>query len=344
MTFNKYNNKGLSGLYNLGNTCFINACMQIISHTYELNELFPSHHAISFNKTPETMLFLEWNKLRQILWSSNCIIRPEKFIKTVHLLAEYKNINIFTGYSQNDLPEFLIFIINSFHVSISRKVSIKINGFIKNEKDKIALKCFEMIKEFYSKEYSEIWNLFYAIHISEIKSSINDEIFSIKPEPYFIINLPIPAKITLPTLYDCFDLYTENELLDGDNKWYNEKTQEKESVYKKNYFWSFPNILIIDLKRFNSNNMKNQKLVLFDIYNLNLSKYSVGYNNNSYIYELYGICNHTGNVMNGHYTSYIKNSNGKWYHFNDDVISEMLNINAIITPNAYCFFYRKKQL
>ena len=36
--YEKYANNGLTGLANLGNSCYLNACMQIISHTYELSD------------------------------------------------------------------------------------------------------------------------------------------------------------------------------------------------------------------------------------------------------------------------------------------------------------------
>ena len=157
-----------------------------------------------------------------------------------------------------------------------------------------------------------------------------------------MINLSIPTGNKSPSLIDCFDLYVEGEVLDGDNAWYNEATKLKQNVQKKLSYWSLPTILVIDIKRFNAQNRKNQILVTFPLENFDLSKYVVGYKKESYVYDLYGICNHSGGVHGGHYTAFVKNANGKWYEFNDTIVTEIMDTNKLITPKAYCFFYRKK--
>jgi ubiquitin C-terminal hydrolase len=217
-----------------------------------------------------------------------------------------------------------------------------IDGTIKSDTDKIAVQCFEMTKRMFSKEYSEIWQMFYGIHVSQIISiDESGEVLSSSPEPYCIINLSIPQDNKNPSLLDCFDLYVQGEKLEGENAWFNEATNEKQSVYKKIIYWSLPEILIIDLKRFNNKNNKNQMLITFPLENLDLSKYVIGYKKESYIYDLYGICNHSGSVSGGHYTSFVKNANGKWYHFNDTSVAEVSNLSYLISPKAYCLFYRK---
>jgi ubiquitin C-terminal hydrolase len=105
-----------------------------------------------------------------------------------------------------------------------------------------------------------------------------------------------------------------------------------------------PSILVIDIKRFNHKNQKNQMLITFPLENFDLSNYVIGYKKDSYIYDLYGICNHSGGVHGGHYTAFVKNANGKWYHFNDTNVSEVGLIESIISPKAYVLFYRKKQI
>jgi ubiquitin carboxyl-terminal hydrolase 2/21 len=345
MNIDKYKNSGLSGLANLGNTCFINSCMQVLSHTYELNSLLEAEtYKRRLQNKYESALLLEWDELRKLLWSKNCIVSPNKFLKIIQIIAGKKNMELFTGYSQNDLPEFLLFVVDCFHTSLSREIKMNITGNVENETDKVAVKCFEMIKNMYSKDYSEIWNIFYAVSVSEIVSLETGKQLKITPEPYFMIDLPIPINNKSPTLIDCFEKYIEGEVLDGDNAWYNEETKQKENIRKKITFWSFPNILVIDFKRFNAMNQKNQILIDFPLNDLDLSKYVIGYKKKSYMYDLYGVCNHSGSVFGGHYTAYIKNANGKWYNFNDTSVQEIplsLN-NSIISPKSYCLFYRKR--
>jgi ubiquitin C-terminal hydrolase len=319
--------------------------MQVISHTYELNQLLDKEiYKKRLKNIYDSALLIEWDNLRKMLWKENSIVSPNKFIKIVQKLAHTKKQDLFTGYEQNDLPEFLIFIIDCFHNSLSREVNMSIQGTPENDRDKIALLCFEKIKQMYSKDYSEIWNIFYGIHISQLSSVETNEIISMTPEPFFIINLPIPENNKSPSLLDCFDLYTQGEILDGDNRVFNENTGEKDAAKKNLVFWSLPTIMVIDIKRFNASNKKNQMLVDFPLSELNLSKYVIGYNKDSYIYDLYGVCNHSGSVLGGHYTAFVKNANNKWYHFNDTSVSEVAMEQQIITSKAYCFFYRKRTI
>ena len=104
---------------------------------------------------------------------------------------------------------------------------------------------------------------------------------------------------------------------------------------------SLPNILIINLKRFDNKNRKINKLVKCPIHNIDLRKYVVGYDKESYIYELFGVTNHSGGSLGGHYTSYVKHcNNNKWFHFNDTNVSE-INESLINNQNAYTFFLKK---
>jgi ubiquitin carboxyl-terminal hydrolase 8 len=343
MDVNNFKNKGLSGLANLGNTCFMNSCMQVISHTYELHTLLNNENYMkrTIQNKPESALLIEWNNLRKMLWNENCIVSPGKFVKTVQRVAGVKKMDMFTGFSQNDVPEFLLFIIDCFHTSLAREIKMKINGTVVNETDKVAVKCFEMIQRMYTKEYSEIWNIFYAVHVSTICSLETGQQLQINPEPYFMIDLPIPTNNKSPSLIDCMNLYCEGEILKDDNAWFNEETGKKENIQKKISFWSFPNVLVIDLKRFDSRNRKNQILVTFPLDKLDLSEYVVGYKKKSYVYDLYGVCNHSGGVLGGHYTAYVKNANSKWYHYNDTSVTEVPVVESIVSPKAYCLFYRK---
>jgi ubiquitin C-terminal hydrolase len=353
----KYKKKGISGLANLGDTCFINALLQIISHTYELNELLDGDgYKSKLNKCVESELLSAWDELRLLMWSENCTISPGGFIHAIRKISKIKKNNMFSTISQNDMPEFLTFLFDIFHTALKRKVTMTIDGNPKNKRDKMAKMCYEMMQKEYTENYSEILNMFYGIHVSTLTSvgvaKSNDEYLSIRPEPFMVISLPIPSEAPLKqdhiSLMDCFDLNCESELMEGENAWFNESLGKKQNVYKRLVYWSLPEIMVIDIKRFEYNYktdsfVKNQSNIKIPIENVSFSKYVEGYNKDSYVYDLYGICNHHGDENFGHYTSTIKTADSRWFNFNDSTVKEIqIKGSEIIGNTPYCLFYRKK--
>ena len=338
--YNDYANKGLSGLVNLGNTCYLNSCMQILSHCYILNKILDdSINNNKLNNVLDSALVIEWNNLRKILWSKNCIVSPNRYIHILQKFAQKKNKELFTGFIQNDFPEFLIFILESFHNGVKRNVNMKIKGTIKNDMDKLAKSCYNTLKLHFDNNFSDIIDNFYGVQVSQILSIDSNLILSHATDPYCLVSLSLTNNTN--TIYDCFDEYCKDEILKDDNAWFNDSTKKYQDVKKNIRFWNLPKILIIDLKRFDNNQNKLIKHIDVPLENLDLSKYVIGYNSNESVYNLFAVSNHIGTYYGGHYTAYIKNANKKWYEFNDEKVSN-IDKKKVITNNAYSFFFYKK--
>lgn len=250
MNYMQYENKGYIGLANLGNTCFLNSCIQILNHTYELHFLIDNKIQNKHVKPNciDTTILNEWNELTRIMWmnSGSGTVSPNKFIHSIQKVAKEKKRDVFTGWLQNDITEFLLFLLDCIHNSISRKIKIQINGKVENQTDKMAVAAYELLQTIYSKEYSEIMDIFYGVYVTTLSSLDGRRLHSIKAEHYFVLDLQIFHENRLcKNLYECFDLLVKPEQMTGRMRGINEKTKKNKILAKpcvsgifQRYWWS----------------------------------------------------------------------------------------------------------
>ncbi|KAL1069510.1 hypothetical protein V6Z11_D12G271800 [Gossypium hirsutum] len=146
------------------------------------------------------------------------------------------------------------------------------------------------------------------------------------------------------SLSSCLDAFLIEEPLGPDDMWYCPRCKEHRQAIKKLDLWMLPEIIVFHLKRFTYGRYLKNKIdtfVNFPIHDLDLSKYVMSKDGQSYLYELYAISNHYGGLGGGHYTAYAKLiDENRWYHFDDSHVSAV-NESDIKTSAAYLLFYKR---
>lgn len=359
---------GLSGLKNLGNTCYLNVAVQCLSHTLPLTEYllrgnykkYLAEHVDKDGKLPEEInLLTQYMGLLCGIWEKglgeddsvvdeiNYVITPRTFVLIFTKFFPEGGI-----FRQNDSQESIIYLLDTFHELISRPVSYNITGVPHNEFEHKMVKSISDWAKHFKNKHSHLLEIFYGQEHLRIQC-LNEKCEKITNNfpPFQCVCLPINK--STKTIYDCFDLHCKAEQLDKENKWECDHCHTKSQAYKKTTYWKLPQTLMISFNRFQvrpdygfvqrQQHVKNDKLIEYPLINLDLRNYLTNHEE-SYMYDLHAVCCHVGNTYGGHYYCYCLNKNGHWYCFNDDVVKRITNLQEIVSDDAYILFYHKREV
>uniref|UniRef100_A0A1D1YQS4 Ubiquitin carboxyl-terminal hydrolase n=3 Tax=Anthurium amnicola TaxID=1678845 RepID=A0A1D1YQS4_9ARAE len=183
---------GLTGLLNLGNTCFMNSAIQCLVHTPEFTRYFREDYRQEINwQNPLGMvgeLALAFGELLRKLWApGRTPVSPRPFKTKLARFAPQ-----FSGYNQHDSQEFLAFLLDGLHEDLNR---VKHKPYIKT-KDADGRPDEEVADEYWANHIARNDSIIVDVCQGQFKSTlvcpVCDKI-SVTFDPFMYLSLPLQS-------------------------------------------------------------------------------------------------------------------------------------------------------
>ncbi|KAJ3116892.1 Ubiquitin carboxyl-terminal hydrolase 36 [Nowakowskiella sp. JEL0407] len=280
------------GLDNLGNTCFLNSVLQILTYTPPL-----AMYALSGNdsRTCQSQTFCVLCEFQKHV--NLCIgpkrtnsphITPKAIVSRLYAIAKHLKVG-----RQEDSHEFLRYFLEALQNS----------GLSSSDR-----------KSRQAIESTIIFQIFGG-RLHSLVQCLSCKHKSITQDPFMDLSLELR---NCDSLQACLAQFTKAEILNKGNQYRCEKCAKLVDAKKRITIGEAPAVLTIQLKRFDFGFMMGTKInkhIAFDEI-LELSPYM---NDKSRVrYNLVGVLVHDGNsCKSGHYYSFVKSSAGVWHCMND---------------------------
>ena len=352
----------ITGLYNIGSTCYMNATLQCLLHVSplisyfirvypkdkdkleKLNESIFSKGKISeaffeiiksISEAGKNKKNITQNNLNKNYNKSNDAVSPEIFQKTVGKYnPQFQNLEA------NDSKDLILYLLQVMHQELNYYTkNIAFNGYPNQfDRDKTFWAFF---KSYDATNFSIISDLFYGTSENTTKC-LSCEKFIYNFQKFEFLSFGVLKYQNKEfNLYNGFDDYIKIDRLAGDNQYYCNYCKKlcDADIYTK--IFKPPKNLLINID-YGKNKKYMPKFIKYDD-EIDITKYLNDYSGKPIRYKILGICSHFGDSGSyGHYIAFCRNKqNSKWYKFNDAMVSECGIEEIKRSGNPYLLLYEK---